>query len=133
MNSTLIRANAVGRFVLQRALAIAAACVTLLLLFWVATTQLVVQALAVVAQASDPAALERHVRTLSQTFHPRSFDRKANLDAAADYIAGELAGIGFAVESQPFEVDGETFRRHGTRRIPVESITATTGRRDFSL
>ncbi len=133
MNSTLSRAYAVGRFVLQRALAIGAACVVLLLLFWVATTQPFVQPLAVVAQASDRAALERHVRALSQTFHPRSFDHKANLDSTADYIAGELAGLGFAVESQPFVVDGETFRRHGTGRIPVESITATTGRRDFLL
>ncbi len=34
----------------------------------------------------DAAALERHVRTLAVTFHPRSVDNLPNLERAADYV-----------------------------------------------
>lgn len=86
-----------------------AACLAWLVLIWVPTTQPFVAATPTVAQAADPATLERHVRALSETFHPRSFDRKDKLDGAADYIAGEFARIGLAAQFQPFEVDGATF------------------------
>lgn len=83
---------------------------TLLALLWVPTTQPFVQPVAAATKEADPAALERHVRALSQSFHPRSFDRRTNLDAAADYIAREFASLGVAVQTQPFDVQGETFR-----------------------
>lgn len=84
--------------------------VTLLALLWVPTTQPFVQPIAAATQEADPAALERHVRALSESSHPRSFDRKASLDAAADYIAREFASLGVAVQTRPFDVEGETFR-----------------------
>jgi Zn-dependent M28 family amino/carboxypeptidase len=57
----------------------------------------------------DGAALERHVRMLAETLHPRSFDH-ANLDAAATYIRDRLEDHGARPQSQAFEVHGRTFR-----------------------
>jgi hypothetical protein len=110
MQKPVSRRGKVLRFFDRRAVMIVAACIGLLALLWVPTTQPFVASTPTVTQVVDPAALERHVRALSETFHPRSFDRKDKLDAAADYIAGEFARIGFAVEFQPFQVDGEIFR-----------------------
>lgn len=55
--------------------------------------------------AVDPAALQRHVTTLSQTFHPRCFDHPENLEAAARYIERHLADAGGRVQRQNFPVD----------------------------
>lgn len=106
------RISTAARFLLRRMLAIAAACAILLVLFWVPTSQPFVTPSGAPSQSAqaDPLALERHVRALSERFHPRSFDDKARLEAAADYMGFELAALGLAVESQPFEVAGQTFR-----------------------
>jgi acetylornithine deacetylase/succinyl-diaminopimelate desuccinylase-like protein len=58
----------------------------------------------------DAARLEGHVRTLSQTFHPRDWTHPENLSKCADYIAGQFAGAGAVVESQRFEVEGREYR-----------------------
>jgi hypothetical protein len=99
-----------GRFIARRLLRIVAACLAWLVLLWAPTTQPFVEAIPSLSRIVDPAALERQVRALSETFHPRSFDRKDKLDAAAAYIVGEFAGIGLAAEFQRVEVDGEAYR-----------------------
>jgi Zn-dependent M28 family amino/carboxypeptidase len=58
----------------------------------------------------DPAELERHVRMLASTLHPRSYEHPANLDAAADYVLGAFKAAGAATDIQAYEVDGRTYR-----------------------
>jgi Zn-dependent M28 family amino/carboxypeptidase len=58
----------------------------------------------------DPAALERHVRMLAHTLHPRSYEHAANLDAAADYVLGEFEALGAATDVQAFDVAGRPYR-----------------------
>src|SRR5262245_13102741 len=60
--------------------------------------------------AVDAVALERHVRMLAVTLHPRSIDDPANLDRAADYILGELRATGAETIEQPVHADGKLFR-----------------------
>lgn len=55
----------------------------------------------------DPARLEAHLRTLSIDLHPRT--GAAKLDAVAAWIKAQLSPHG-AVEEQPFEVEGSTYR-----------------------
>lgn len=66
-------------------------------------------------QVTEPPAvsakrLETHVRYLSETLYPRSFDHEKNINAAADYIKKELEDAGITVTEQPYEVDGVTYR-----------------------
>jgi hypothetical protein len=76
----------------------------------------------------DIAALERHVRTLAVTFHPRSVDNPANLDRAAGYVHEQLRATGADTREQPVQVDGRHFRnlvaRFGPRDGPVLVIGA---------
>jgi Zn-dependent M28 family amino/carboxypeptidase len=58
----------------------------------------------------DGARLRRHVRELTTTFHPRSFEFPENLDRAAAYIRRDLAASGGAVGDQEFVVTGERYR-----------------------
>ena len=104
------RGVSIVKSILGKSGVIVAACLAWLALLWVPTTQPFVAATPSEAQSVDPATLERHVRALSEAFHPRSFDRRDKLDGAADYIAGEFARLGVAAQFQPFEVDGATFR-----------------------
>ena len=69
-----------------------------------------VRAIASPDVAIDAAALERHVRMLASTLHPRSFEHAQNLDAAADYVLGEFRAIGASTDVQAYEVDGRTYR-----------------------
>ncbi|MDF3021828.1 MAG: peptidase [Steroidobacteraceae bacterium] len=69
-----------------------------------------VRAIASPDAAIDTAALERHVRMLSSTLHPRSFEHAQNLDAAADYVLGEFRATGASTDVQAYEVDGRTYR-----------------------
>ncbi|MDQ7843589.1 MAG: M28 family metallopeptidase [Armatimonadota bacterium] len=65
---------------------------------------LAVLAGALVAQplpAASPAAVLEHLRILSQQNGPRAAGTPGDL-RAVDYVAGELARIGYAVERQPF-------------------------------
>jgi Zn-dependent M28 family amino/carboxypeptidase len=76
----------------------------------------------------DPAALERHVRMLAVTLHPRSVDNLANLERAADYVLGQFRATGADTIEQPVEADGKHFRnliaRFGPRDGPVMVIGA---------
>jgi Zn-dependent M28 family amino/carboxypeptidase len=58
----------------------------------------------------DPERLKAHVRALSETFHPRDFRHPENLERAAAYIAEHLAKAGGQVESQPYRVEGRSYR-----------------------
>ena len=58
----------------------------------------------------SPLALEKHVRTLSETFYPRNFQEIENLDRAANYIADHFREAGAAVHFQDFEVGGRVYR-----------------------
>jgi len=76
----------------------------------------------------DAAALERHVRALAVTVHPRSVDNLPNLDRAADYVLAELRATGAATSEQAVEADGRQFRnliaRFGPSTGPVIVIGA---------
>lgn len=76
----------------------------------------------------DVATLERHVRTLSREFHPRSAAHPFNLDAAADYVIAELRLAGATPHVQTFEVAGREYRnviaRFGPDSGPVLVIGA---------
>ncbi|HEV8586709.1 MAG TPA: M28 family peptidase [Methylomirabilota bacterium] len=52
----------------------------------------------------DPRRLEGHVRMLSETLAPRHWERPDNLDRAAEYVAGHLAGAGARVVEQIYTV-----------------------------
>jgi Zn-dependent M28 family amino/carboxypeptidase len=69
-----------------------------------------VRAIASPAVAIDAGALERHVRMLSATFHPRSHEHTANLDAAADYVLAEFKAVGAGTDIQVFEAGGRDYR-----------------------
>lgn len=58
----------------------------------------------------DTAALERHVRFLSETVHPRDAAHTENLHAAATYIETALQATGAKVYSQEFSVQGTPYR-----------------------
>src|SRR5690349_2799169 len=75
----------------------------------------------------DPAALERHVRMLSKTLHPRSFENEANLDAAADYVLAEFKSVGASTDIQPYEVDGRTYRNIIARFGPSHGALLVIG------
>jgi len=70
--------------------------------------------------AADPAQLESHVRTLSESFHPRNFRQVDNLNATADYIAGHFASAGGRVSTQPFSVNGAEYRNVSAQFGPKE-------------
>jgi Zn-dependent M28 family amino/carboxypeptidase len=76
----------------------------------------------------DPAALERHVRMLAVTLHPRSVDNLANLDRAADYVLEQFRATGAETVVQMVQADGKQFRnliaRFGPRDGPLLVIGA---------
>jgi Zn-dependent M28 family amino/carboxypeptidase len=76
----------------------------------------------------DATALERHVRTLAVTLHPRSVDNLPNLERAADYVLEQLRSTGAETAEQIVEADGKQFRnliaRFGPRDGPLIVIGA---------
>ena len=60
--------------------------------------------------AVSPAELEKHVRMLSETFHPRSFDCPENLEAAASYIEAHFTATGARVTSHTYQAEEHTYR-----------------------
>jgi Zn-dependent M28 family amino/carboxypeptidase len=60
--------------------------------------------------AADPAGLERTVRELAVSMHPRRYDQHANLDAAAAYVLAAFAASGGETHVQKFAVDGSTYQ-----------------------
>lgn len=77
--------------------------------------------------AIDAAALERHVRMLSATLHPRSFEHAQNLDAAADYVLAEFRATGAVTDVQAYEVDGRTYRNVIARLGPTTGPVLVVG------
>jgi hypothetical protein len=80
------------------------------------------------AVSVDQRALERHVRMLAVTLHPRSVDNLTNLDLAADYVLEQLRATGAETAEQFVQADGKQFRnliaRFGPREGPVVVIGA---------
>jgi hypothetical protein len=58
----------------------------------------------------DPATLRGHVEMLSQTFHPRDWRHRENLDACAQYIEERFKAAGAKVETQPFQANKRGFK-----------------------
>ena len=91
-------------------------------------TQPLVQRIESREASVDAAALERHVRTLAVTFHPRSVDNLPNLERAADYVLEQLRATGAETAEQIVEADGKQFRnliaRFGPRDGPLIVIGA---------
>jgi Zn-dependent M28 family amino/carboxypeptidase len=54
--------------------------------------------------------LRRHLVVLCDEIGPRSMSQPAALERAADYVEEALAGCGYAVQRQPYEWRGGTFR-----------------------
>jgi Zn-dependent M28 family amino/carboxypeptidase len=81
----------------------------LLLAYWL-LTQPLVSPRASRSPPVDTQRLEAHVRMLSETLYPRSFDQPKQLNAAAAYIKSELAAGGARVEEQIFQVQEATYR-----------------------
>ena len=57
----------------------------------------------------SPAALEVHVRTLSEKLHPRCYDYPEKLEAAATYIEQHFVAAGARVSVQNFFDDGNEY------------------------
>lgn len=72
---------------------------------WAMVTQPFVSELSSRPPAVDQQALESHVRTLSEKFHPRSHKNRTKLDAAADYVHAQLAKSGARVIEQVYQAD----------------------------
>lgn len=79
-------------------------------------------------QRADANRLEMHVRYLSETVYPRSFDQKTRLNDAADYIYQQFQQTEARVIEQSFAVEGEEYRniiaRFGPDGGPVIVIGA---------
>jgi hypothetical protein len=58
----------------------------------------------------DPERLKAHVRTLSETFHPRDHAHPENLERAASYLAEALSQAGGRVRSEPYTANGASYR-----------------------
>jgi Zn-dependent M28 family amino/carboxypeptidase len=77
--------------------------------------------------AVDAQRLEAHVRMLSQTLYPRSYDHPDKLDAAAEYIRAELLKAGAQPEDQSVRADEATYRNVIARFGPAEGPLIVIG------
>lgn len=57
----------------------------------------------------DTKQLVKHVKQLSETYYPRSYDHLKNLNAAASYIKEQLSLYSNLVSEQPYKVDDTTY------------------------
>ena len=99
----------------------------LLLLVWAAVTQPFVTPRLFTPPTVDAARLEAHVRMLSQTHYPRSFDQPEKLEAVADYIHAQLAQTGARVEDQFYKVEGARVRNVVARFGPADGPLLVIG------
>jgi len=90
-------------------------------------TQPGVKPIASTPPAADPAALERHVRELAVTLHPRSYDQHANLERAADYVLQAFIATGGETDVQKYEVDGVLYRNVIVRFGPSKGALLVIG------
>jgi Zn-dependent M28 family amino/carboxypeptidase len=98
-----------------------------LLVGWVLLMQPLVIVRPFVAPPVDTARLDAHLRMLSQTLYPRSFDQPDKLEAAASYIHDQFAQTGAAVEDQYFDVEGQRYRNVVVRFGPKEGALLVIG------
>ncbi|MDI6773996.1 MAG: M28 family peptidase [Verrucomicrobiota bacterium] len=61
-------------------------------------------------RVASPDRLRKHVVTLSETYHPRSWGHTANLDLCADYISRQLEKTGARTEFQDYTAQGVVCR-----------------------
>src|SRR5215468_4017696 len=107
----LQKPTARGKFPLKTMLYVLAAAVLLIVALCLYVTQPLIWSANISAPISvDPAKLETHVRTLSQSFAPRDGAHPENLDRCAAYIRQEFERANDRVSEQPFTVDGKTYR-----------------------
>jgi hypothetical protein len=57
-----------------------------------------------------PAVLKKHVLALTGTANPRSYQFMESLNAAADYVEGQLKSIGLETRNQEYIAKGKTFK-----------------------
>ncbi len=62
------------------------------------------------ARQVDPKRLEAHVRTLSETFHPRDHLHPENLERTASFLTEALERAGGRIHSEPYSTDGASYR-----------------------
>jgi Zn-dependent M28 family amino/carboxypeptidase len=67
------------------------------------------------------------VRALAERFHPRDAGHVANLDAAAAWLATELAATGARVNEQTWVTDGATYRNVVARVGPESAELVVVG------
>ncbi len=84
--------------------------VTPLVVLWFVLTQPMIGRNQPSEAVVDAEKLKEHVLSLSETFHPRSFDHPENLDRCADYIAAELKQSGGRVSFQNYDYNRQTYR-----------------------
>lgn len=115
------------RLAISAVLVLLALAVVLAITYWLVTQPFVV-AHTTEPPTVDVAALEAHVRALSEKFYPRSFDQPEKLAAAAAYIESEFRRTGARVEEQVFPVEEAQYRniiaRYGPELGPVLVIGA---------
>lgn len=75
----------------------------------------------------DPAALEAHVRHLSEACRPRDWSHPEGLDRAADHVETHLREAGGRVWSQTFQVRGRTYRNVGATFGPETGSRVVVG------
>ncbi len=94
---------------------------------WFVTTQPFVRPHRSQPPSPDVARMQEHVRHLSETLYPRSFDRPATLAASAAYIHEALAASGAAVRRQAVSVDGTRFDNIVARFGPADGRLLVIG------
>ena len=112
---------------LKRPLIAAAVGVAALMAGCALVTQPLVKPVASAPAQVDAVALERHVRALSATFHPRNYETQANIQAAADYVLAQFLAAGARTAVQEVEADGHGYRNVIARFGPAEGPVLIVG------
>ncbi len=76
---------------------------------------------------ADPQRLEAHVRTLSESFGPRSHLHAENLSKVADHLAAGFRDAGGVVHEQRWEVGGRAYRNVLARFGPETNTPVILG------
>jgi hypothetical protein len=74
------------------------------------TVCLLLMALQVEASGSDADRIKKHLQFITKAGGYRHHDNLVALDLVADYITGEFARYTSRVTTQPYEVDGKTYK-----------------------
>ena len=77
--------------------------------------------------AVEVEALKRHVYELAVTYHPRSVENYAKLEAAGDYVLAQMRAAGAAPEIQNVDVNGTVYRNIISRFGPAEGPLLVIG------